>query len=170
MATAKINGTLYSVPPNVVGSGAGGNGGSVAKANDSSLLDGVEVSRYDSGVFASTVIDGDNTDKVVVSEDFAKDTQRPLGKVVSQTVANQPEYIRSIHKGEVYRTRKLTTAIREGKWNQFTGEFDPTYPENVVDNFEPDSAASPSRTLPGTLVYKSSAPDPVSDIYKEKTG
>lgn len=197
MATAKINGTLYSVPPNVVGSGAGGNGGSVAKANDSSLLDGVEVSRYDGGVFASTVIDGDDADKVLLSGTFAYNNKRPIATKTTRLLndsakdlynillgpTNGSNGIDSIHYARVcptpgncqdgVRTRRLTKAIREGKWNEFTGEFDATYPENAVDIFEADAAANPmylNRQYPGQLTYKGNGPLPVSKEYPEKTG
>lgn len=170
VVAAKTNGDLYNtVPVNVAGSGAGGNGGSVAKAGNTYLLDGVSVSRYNAGVFGSTVIDGDNTDPVVEGA-FAKNTQRPLGKVLTQTVANEPSLTRSIHKIEVYRTRKLTSAIREGKWDSYSGQFDAGYPLNVVDTVATDNAANPTRNNPGSLVFTPSAGSPVVGNYKAKTG
>lgn len=170
VVAAKANGSLYdTVPVNARGSGAGGNGGSVAKAGDSYLLDGVNVSRYNTGVFGSTVLDNDTADKAINSEAFAKNTQRPLGKVLTQTVANEPSLTRSIHKIEVYRTRKLTSAIREGKWDQYSGTFDVGYPLNVVDTVETDNAANPTRSNPGSIVYTSSS-SPTVDNYKAKNG
>lgn len=165
---AKTNGSLYNtVPVNAPGSGSGGNGGSVAKAGDSYLLDGVEVSRYNAVVFGSTVINGNNTYPAVEAV-FAKNTQRPLGKVLTQTVANEPSLTRSIHKIEVYRTRKLTSAIREGRWNNYSGTFDVGYPLNVVDTVATDNAANPTRSNPGSLVFTPSSGSPVVENYKAK--
>lgn len=195
VVAAKTDGNLYNtIPPNASGSGAGGNGGSVTKASSSSLLDGVAVSRYNSGVFGSVVLDNNNADKILSAGTFAYNNQRPVGKRVSSTInglsndvllsgAAQPALVQSIHKIQVagmgysegVRTRKLTSAIRAGKWNEYAGEFEDGYPQLSTDVFalDPsyeDSAANPSREVPGKLVYKTGAPTIVNDDYKEKTG
>jgi hypothetical protein len=68
------------------------------------------------------------------------------------------------------RTRKLTSAIRQNKFNIYTGEFDAGYPVVTVDTFAADDAAQPTRAVPGELTYKSSSLNPVNDVYKGKTG
>lgn len=186
----KVNGDLYdTVPPNAKGSGAGGNGGAVARASNSSLLDSVQVSYYSSGVFGSTVLDLNDTDKAVSSGTFAYNNQKPVAKRYSTTIngtsntvlqsgASVPSLVQSIHYIKVctmgcsdgVRTRKLTSAIRQNKFNEYTGEFDAGYPVVSADNFSTDDAAQPSRAVPGELTYKTGAPNPVNDFYKEKTG
>ena len=131
---AKVDGNNYTVPPNTKGSGAGGNGGSSTKIGSSStLLDNVNVYRYNDNVFASTVLDNDSADKALSAGTFAYDNQRPVAKKVttslsgvSNTVlrsgASQPGLIRSIHRQEKVRTTRLTTAIRAGYWNIYSSK------------------------------------------------
>lgn len=202
VVAAKSNGDTYNtVPPNAVGSGAGGNGGSVAKASDSYLLDGVAVSRYNGGVFGSTVIDNldqDIADKALSAGTFAYNNQRPIAKKTTTTIsgvsndflasgAAKPSLVQSIHKIQVLgmgyaegvRTRKLTSAIRAGKWNEYSGEFAAGYPQASTDIFSldptyKDVAANPTRLVPGRLTYKTGAPyksgTDTSNNYAEKTG
>lgn len=186
----KVNGDPYdTVPPNAKGSGAGGNGGSVAKASNTSLLDGVEVSHYDAGVFGSTVIDNSDSDKAVNAGTFAYNNQKPVAKRYSiklntlnnnvlQSGASQPTLVRSIHYMQIcgegctdgVRTRRLTSAIRNNHFNLYSGQFDVGYPVVASDNFDQDDAARPTRSVPGALTYKSSSLVPVNDVYKGKTG
>lgn len=191
----KVNGDAYNtVPPNAAGSGAGGNGGSVAKASNTDLLDGVQVSRYSAGVFGSTVLDNDDADKALSAGTFAYNNQAPVAKRVTTTIsgvandtllsgASEPSLTHSIHKIQVttmgysegVRTRLLTSAIRAGKWNEYSGEFEAGYPQSSVDVFSlapsyQDVAANPTRAVPGKLTYKTSAPTLVNGSYSEKTG
>lgn len=195
VVAAKVNGNLYNnVPPNVKGSGAGGNGGSVAKASSSSLLDGVDVAYYNGGVFGSTVLDNDHANKAISAGTFAYNNAQPIAKRVSTTVsgvsntvlrsgAAQPSLIKSVLKIQVddtglkegVRTRKLTSAIRANKYNIYTGAFEAGYPQVSVDilSLSPsykDSAANPTRSIPGRLTYKGGSPNPVEKDYKSKTG
>lgn len=190
IVAVKVNGDSYNtVPPNATGSGAGGNGGSVAKASNTSLLDGVSVAYYNSGVFGSTVVDNNDTDKAVVAGTFAYNNQNPVAKRLTTKLsgldntvlvsgANQPALVQSIHYmkactmgcSDGVRTRRLTSAIRQNKWNEYTGEFETGYPVVAVDSFDLDDAARPSRIAPGGLTYKSSNIIPVNDNYKSKTG
>lgn len=186
-----VDGTLYNtLPPNASGSAAGGNGGSVAKATSTSLLDGVEVSRYDAGVFGSTVVDTNNIEKSLGSGTLAYNNLKPiatrlptringtneapliLSACSAANLINSIHYIKVCTMGcaEGVRTRRLTSAIREGKFNEFTGEFDAGYPVVGVDTFGNDEAARPSREYPGRLRYKSSSLNPVYSDYKSKTG
>jgi hypothetical protein len=195
VVAAKVNGDLYNtVPPNAKASGAGGNGGSVAKASDSSLLDGVQTSYYNSGVFASTVLDNDHADKALTAGAFAYNNQKPVAKRVTTTIsgvsnavlesgAAQPVLIQSIHKIQVegmgyaegVRTTKFTQAIRDGYFNIYNGKYDAGYPQSSVDvlSLAPsyqDSAANPTRSIPGRLTYKGTSPNPVETNYQKKTG
>lgn len=178
VVAATTSGALYNtVPPNAAGSDAGGNGGSVARASSSSLLDGISVSRYDAGVFGSTVIDNNDADKAVNAEPFAKNNQSPIAKVLTLSPASEPSLVQSIHKIQVLgmgyaegvRTRQQTTAIRQGYWNDYTGEFDPGYPVVVVDVFGTDNAANPTRSVPGRLSFAGQSATTTTN-YSEKTG
>lgn len=190
---AKTNGTDYNtVPPNAKGSGAGGNGGVAARVGSvSTLLDNVQVSRHNKEVFASTVLDNSVADKAVSAGTFAFNNQAPISKKVTtslagvsntvlRSAASQPGLIRGIHRQEKVRTRRLTTAIRAGHWNIFSGTFSTT-PTTAVDLFwdnagnttsatSTDQAASPTRAAPGELVYKTGKLAPVLDDYDSKTG
>jgi hypothetical protein len=186
----KVNGELYNtVPPNAKGSGAGGNGGAASRITNSSLLDGVAISRYNGGVFGSTVLDNNHSDKALDAGTFAFNNQRPVAKRLTATIsgttntflqsgASVPSLVQSIHYAKVcgegcvdgVRTRQLTSAIRQNKFNRYTAEFDAGYPVVSADVFEQDEAARPSRTTPGLLTYKSSSLVPQNDVYKPKTG
>lgn len=194
IVAAKIDGSSYNtLPPNVKGSGAGGNGGSVTKASSTSLLDGVETYRTNNLVFASTVLDNNHADKALSGGTFAYNNVRPIAKRVStkisgtansvlQSGAARPELIKSVHKIQVdstglkegVRTTKITSAIRSGKFNRYTGKFESGYPQNSTDvlSLAPsykDVAANPTRSIPGRLTYKSGSINPVGANYKNRT-
>lgn len=185
VAAKASDGSDYStVPPNAKGSGAGGNGGSVTRGGTvaSSLLDNVDVTRHNTDVFGSTVLDNSWADEALSAGTFAYDNQSPVAKRltsslsgVSNTVlrsgAAVPQNVRSIQKLETLRTRRYATAIRNGKYNEYTGEFDGGFPVVAVDSLATDNAANPTRTSPGQLTYKGGALLPVTNNdYKEKTG
>jgi hypothetical protein len=193
---AKVNGSDYdTVPMNVKGSGAGGNGGAAARVKQTSKLDPVGISRYNTDVFASTVIEGVNTNKALNAGTFSHNHVKPIGprqtsEIAGQTNtfllsgANVPSQIESIHFMKIcgmgcnqgIRTRKFTTAIRENHYNRFTGQWDAGYPQpsydtfNGIDNTSGDNAATPTRGVPGELTYKSAGLVPVNDVYKPKNG
>lgn len=184
-AVKASNGSEYStVPPNVKGSGAGGNGGAVTKGGTvaSNLLDSVGVSRYNTDVFGSTVLDNDWANEALSAGTFAYNNQDPIAKRITTTLAGSvsndtllsgaavPENVRSIHKLEVLRTRRFTTAIRANKYNRYTGEWDGGYPAVAVDTLATDNAANPTRSVPGRLTYKANALIPVDTTYKAKNG
>ena len=96
---------------------------------------------------------------------------------------------RSIHKVEsAFNHLAVATAIRAGFWDIFTGTFStaPTATENSVANVAgatvtdgtADNAASPTRAIPGELVYKQSGAQNAGtanegtllDDYQGKTG
>jgi hypothetical protein len=184
-AVKASDGSNYnSVAINAKGSGAGGNGGSVARGGSvaSALLDNVAVSRYNAGVFGSTVLDNDSADKALSSGTFAYDNESPVAKRLTTELAGGvanttllsgaavPANVRSIHKLETLRTQRITTAIRANKYNRYTGDWDAGFPANAVDSLSTDDAATPTRSVPGELTYKTSAPLAVNDDYKPKNG
>jgi len=175
MATQQVNGSA------VTSTSTRNNGGAVIKAGTSAtLVDNVALGYSNVGVFGSSVADGTNTDKALSAGTFSFNNQSPIAKRVTTTLsgvsntylqsgAAKPGIIRSIHKLEVVRTRRLTTAIRAGYWNIYSGSF--TAPPTVaVDSFASDDAASPSRSAPGELTYMTGSVVPVQDDYAEKTG
>lgn len=193
MATAKVNGSDYTVQPNRKGSGAVNNGGVATRTGTSTKLNSVKISRFNTVVFASTVLDNSWADEAVSAGSFAYNNQKPVAKRVttklsgvSNTVlrsgADQPALVRSIAKQETIRSNRVTSAIRSNKYNRVTGAWDSGYPVVAVDNwFNPatnsssstttDTAATPTRSRPGQLTYKLGNPVPVSNNdYKAKTG
>lgn len=181
MATAKVNGSDYTIQPNVKGSGAVNNRGVTTRAGTSTKLTNVRVSRFNTTVFASTVIDNSWADEAVSAGTFAYNNSKPVAKRststlsgVSNTVlrsgADQPQLIRSIHKLETLRSNRVTSGIRANKFNRYTGAWDNGYPVVAVDSLATDTAATPTRAAPGQLTYKLGQPVPVTDNdYKAKT-
>lgn len=176
MATVQTDGTSA-----VTSTSTDNNGGTI-KANGSvgGTFEASATTQMKTGVFASTVVDNDNADKALSGGTFAYNNERPIAKKTTDILAGVaedflvsgaavPSLRRSIHKIESVRTRKLTTAIRENRYSEFTGEFDAGYPEVSVDSFGADNAANPTRTVPGELVYRDGSPLPVQDDYKAKT-
>jgi hypothetical protein len=156
-------------------------GGSASKINNTNLMKGVSIDRKNLGVFSSTVIDNDDTDPAISAGVFAYNNQNPIAKKITtelSTVANnvlksgaaQPTLVRSIHKIEIFRTRQATKAIRENRFNIFTGKYDEGYPLVVSDILSQDKAANPSRAIPGSLNYKSTGPLIANKNYSKKTG
>ena len=181
MAIQQVNGSA------VTSSSTVNDGGSVLNGGSTSILNSVDLGYSNVGVFGSSVIDNDSADKALSAGTFSYSNQSPIAKRVTeelsgvsntflQSGASKPGLTRSIHKLEVLRTRRLTTAIRAGKWNIFKGAFlnnqDQTadLPTVAVDSLSSDNAATPTRAVPGELTYKTGAPTPVNDDYKAKTG
>jgi hypothetical protein len=192
MSTATSAGVDYNVPPNTTGSGADNNGGSATRVGSSSVLNNVAVSRDTTGVFGSTVVDGADTDKAVSAGVFAHNHVKPItGRVTTEiagvastvlsTNANDPSQLRSINKRESIKSNGVATAIRAGYWNIYSGTWTvnptpvtvattgvPTAGQTQVGN---DDAATPTRSQPGELVFRTGAKLPVRDRdYKPKNG
>jgi hypothetical protein len=181
MATTQTDGTSPVTKQSTV------NDGGVMKANgttSSGVVSNVATPRSDLGVFGSTVIDNDSADKALAGGVFSYDNERPIAKKTTtslstvsndylRSTAGNPGGIRSIHKVEAVTTRKLTTAIRENKWNEYSGRFDTGFPEVVVDDFGNDKAANPTREVPGQLTYVAGNENtilvPKNDEYKPRT-
>jgi hypothetical protein len=171
------------------------NGGTVrANGGASGTFATVATNRQPSAVFGSTPVDNADADPAIDGGDFAYNNQQPISKKVTSVLAGaspadfmrsgagDPTNIQSIHKIESVTTRKLTTAIRENKWNEYSGKFDAGYPQVQNDTFYSirdngvvvgespiDDAASPSRTNPGDLTYMQGNPNPLSTDYPVKT-
>lgn len=143
------------------------------------------------GVFASTPYDGGSADEALSAGTFAYNNTAPIAQRLTTTLsgvsnttlrsgANDQTSLRSIHRQEKVRTTRTTTAIRAGYWNIYSGTWS-TNPTTAVDNFwdnagnttsatSTDQAATPTRSVPGELVYKTGKLSPVMDNYKAKTG
>lgn len=182
MATANSAGTDYTVPPNVKGSGASNNHGAATRIGSSSTnFDNVSVSRSQTEVFGSTVIDGTDTNEALSASVIAYNNNRPVGMRVSSTVSGQsntallsgasvPGLTRSIHKRESFKVYKIATAIRAGYWNIYSGTWSTT-PTSTTESPGNDDAASVTRAAPGELVFMSSgAKLERSRDYAAKTG
>jgi hypothetical protein len=164
MATQQVNGTATTA------TSTKNKGGAVINAGTSSLLDNVSAARSNGNgsVFASTVIPSGSTvvdyaTSALSAGTFAYNNQKPTAKRYStlisgtsntflQSGAARPELVRSIHKLETLRTRRLTTAIRAGYWNIYSGTFS-TLPTIAVDSLATDYAADPTQAIPGEIVY-----------------
>ena len=162
---AKVNGSNYdTVPMNVKGSGAGGNGGAAARISQTSKLDPVGVSRYNADVFGSTVVQTGDVEPINAPGGlvtFPHNHVAPIAMRVTTEIcgvsappellkaANVPQLTRSIHSifawnynaipnplgCEGVNTRRFTTAIRENHYNRFTGKWDAGYPVVETDCF-----------------------------------
>lgn len=88
--------------------------------------------------------------------------------------ASVPGLRRNVMKIEQVKTRKVLTAIREGKYNMVTNKFSSTCgesgtdqcPDVVVDNFGTDRAASVGINNRGVLFYTLGHRIPVAANYR----
>ncbi len=170
-------------------------GAAINVGSSTALVDNLNLGGSNVGVFGSVVVQDTvtNNDYAAVassgSSNFAYNNQSPIamrytttiagtGNAFLQSGADTPGLIRSIHKLETVRTRRLTTAIRAGEWNIYSGSF-ANQPTVAVDNWwdiannttsvtSTDQAATPSRDVPGELTYKLGQQTPVNDDYKAK--
>lgn len=125
----------YTVPPNAKSSGAINNRGSATRVGTASAnISNVAVSRPQTTVFGSTVIDGADADPAFNATTIAYSNQRPIGMRVSSTLAGQaktallsgadvPGLFRSIAKREAYKVAKVGTATRSGHWDAYKGKY-----------------------------------------------
>lgn len=177
MATAKVNGTNYSIPPNRPYSGANENGGTM-KANSvaSDVMNSVSTARPVVDVFGSTVIDNSVADKAVSGGVFAHDHVKPISALVTSELAgltndaikspgNDGDIIRGINKFESDESALLATGFREGKLSIYTGQWAAGYPSGVTVSFATDNAANPTSSNPGQLSYMTGAKNPINDDY-----
>jgi len=175
MAIQQVSGSA------VTSTSTNNNGGSVVNGGSSTVLESIHLGNTNGGPIGTFPINGTDTDKALSAGTFAYNNPGPIALRVTTTLsgvsntvlrsgADVPGQIRSIHKLEVLRTRRLTTAIRANKYNRYTGAFDSGFPVVAVDSLASDYAATPSRSAPGQLTYKLGQPVPVSVDYAAKTG
>lgn len=183
MATVQIDGSTA-----VTSSSTRNNGGAAIQTGSaaSGKLDKVNVGSYYTrlGVFASTPIDGTNTNEANSSGTFAYNNTRPIAKRytttlsgVSNTVllsgAARPGLRRKVNKTESTTNRLDTTLIRSGGFNIYTGKFTNNQTGAVVkptvqtDSFGQDDAATPTSSVPGELTYTLGGA-PINTEYKPK--
>ena len=175
MSTVQQNGSSVTV------SSTKNKGGSAKRAGTlSTVLSNVSIGVNNVGVFASTVVDGTATDPAIVGGVFAYNNKKPIARRVTTSLANVnnsvllsgagiPSQVRSINKRESYVSEGTSTAFRAGYFNLYTGKYSPA-PTSVVETPGTDNAASPTRTAPGKLVFRSGSLVPTSKNYSAKNG
>lgn len=145
--------------------------------------------------FGSTLVDGDDTNPANGAGTFAFNNPRPIAVKLTDSLAgvnndfllsggNDTANFRAIHNQLVeqsgvpvdgVRTRKQTSAIREGKFDIYSGKYDAGYPVVAVDEFDGsdgvsgDKAGKPTRLEPGSMVYRVGT-EAVTKDYEKKTG
>jgi hypothetical protein len=173
MATKQVNGSVVTSTSTV------NNGGTMVANGSAAALDTTSPNPAKVGVFGSTPIDNDDANKVLSGGEFAYNNIKPITKRVTTALAGvandtlattggTPDLIRSIHKLETLTTRRLTTALRENKWNEVTGVWESGYPVNAVDTLVADAAANPTREVPGSLNFLYGAPTASGVNYSSK--
>lgn len=181
MATMQVNGSSVTGTYHTGGSSTQNNKG-VMKSNSTTAgakLSSVKTNTPVTGIFGSTVVDGSVTDPALAGGVFANKNSRPIAKKtttslagVSNTVLRSgalvPSQIRKVNKIESVTTRKEITGIQAGKYNLVTNTWEAGYPVVVTDSLGTDEAASPTASVPGTLVY-SMGKNTVSQNYSSKT-
>lgn len=152
MAVKQANGVT-----DVTATSTNNNGGSMkANGSNSSVLGSQSTSSQDVGVFGSVVADTNDTSKAFSAGSFSYDNEAPICKKITTSLAGVatdvlrtssdfPSMIQDPHKQlavneldivvEGVKTRRQTSAVREGKWNYYTGKFDDGYPIVAVDGF-----------------------------------
>jgi hypothetical protein len=188
MATVQVNGSAVTATST-------SNNGGVMKANGGDV-EGATLSTTATvspfvGVFASTVVSGVNAVPSIAGGEFPHNHTFPISFLMTEELAGQSntslqnpddrnDLVRNPAPLEVLRTRRFTTAVRENKWNQYTGEFASGYPVTEVDLWwdisaatgvsgVPDTAATPSSIVPGYLTYQYGGVQPSGDTYEART-
>lgn len=181
VVAANTSGVNYdTVPTNAVASGVKNVGGSSTKIASTSQLDGVSIDRYDAGVFGSTVLDNSIADKALSAGTFAYNNNEGLIRRVTAYISGEYNkvllntansgYTTAIHSNTVSYTAKVRSGMEAGKFNRVTGEWDAGYPQNSVDNFGVDNAASVSRSNQDSLTYMVNGKSATTTAYTSKNG
>lgn len=179
MATSTI---ISSEASNVVGSSIYV-GGSISTSNFSGAnsipITGSDVSNT-SGVKETT-----DVGKVNSTLTFLWNNPRPLVKGYTRVVNSASadtfakaigtsgsaavELISSSHPRTSARTRLIATAIRDGFYNPYSGDFDAGYPDNEVTSFQSDNGVVSSRNDTSNLFFYNGGGS-LSKAYDRKTG
>jgi hypothetical protein len=148
--------------------------------------------------FGSTVVDSSTVDPANAAGVFAFNNKRPIAMKLTDSLAtvsndfllsaaNDMANFKAVNNQLVHdqdldvtddgvRTRKQTKAIREGKFDIYTGKYQAGYPEVEVDfflgadNSSGDKAGKATRRNPGSLTFKYGVPQPTVQNYEKKTG
>ena len=177
MATTQMDGSTSVTATSTKNNGGASTGGGTSTAN--SKLDVIRTTRTQPTFGGSVVVDGAYTDEAISASTIAYNNSSPIGMRVSSTVSGQantilrsgalvPSQTRSIHKRESFKVSRIATAIRANYFNRYTGLWT-TSPTSTTDSPGSDNAATPTRAIPGELVYKLGQPVPIMADYSAKT-
>lgn len=172
MATLQVDGSA------VTSTSTNNNGGVGRNVGTSDILTNRPFFSGEKTVFASTVLDNSQVDEAVSAGVLAFENQRGVIRRVTETLsevsndilvagASVPEQRQSINQTSGTYITDLTTAIRDGRWNAFSGSFSPDV-SGVDADFGTDSAANPTRSLPGELYFIDGSPNAVTGTYSPK--
>lgn len=184
MAEQQVDGTAVTT------SSTDNNGGATLGIGaDATNMKNVAKGRHNQTVFASTVVDGVETDKAVAGGTFAFDNNRGVIRRVNTTVAGgvaAPADLQSgsasvgnrrkFHSTETDKFSNIGSGMRAGNYNITTGKFFPAL-TGVNTAFHSadaggtiDEAVADRRSRPGQLVYRDGSGTPVLDDYSAKNG
>lgn len=161
MAISKIDGTNYSIPPNISSSGSNNNGGAlVTKINSTNIA---SIGSANTIKKSCTVIQGVNTEIAISNGIFANNSRgivlkasakiagtssrilstnsypEPTIKISENITSTLTLYPKSYRINKDYRSSRqntvslTNTAIRDNKYNFYTGKFNTNYPESQTD-------------------------------------
>lgn len=173
MATVQVDGTSA-----VTASSTVNNGGVGRNIGTSDLLTNRPFFSGEKTVFASTVVDNNQVDEARAAGTLAFENQRGVIRRVTNTLsevsndilvagASVPSQRDPIHQTSGTYITDLTTAIRDGRWNAYSGAFSPDV-SGVDADFGSDSAANPTRAIPGELYYLQGGKLAVTGTYSAK--
>lgn len=161
------------------------NGGAGINLGNSSILDNRQSSNFfnNNAVFASTPLDDASADEARSAGVFAFDNDRGVIRRVTTTLSNvantvlesaaaQPQNVQSVHSTTGIVIDNLTSSIRDGHWNAFSGAFKSATTTGLAaidDSFGADNEASVSRSSQGEFAYRLGS-GIVQDQYDPKNG
>jgi len=150
MSIAKTNGSLYSTPPNVKGSGSNNDGGIVKKTTSSDNLS--SVSSANPGCTISVPVES-----------------------VESSVSNLPSSSKTTTNyaySKYIRGTKTASAIRNDQFNINSGEFDNSYPRvsKAYWNTDPVSGQLVFEYDPANIDSYAGAGSGIYDLVSENTG
>jgi len=186
MATVQVDGVSAATKQTT----RNNRGVAVNVGSTSSVLSNQSLGRKNQTVFASTVIDNNVSDPALSGGTFAYNNNKPIAVRLTSTLAGSVSNTflrsgasdltsrRSIHRQEVVRSTRTSTAFRAGYFNLYNGMWTTT-PTTAIDPFwdisnddtsatSTDQAATPTRVAPGELTYKLGQKTPVSVVYSAK--
>jgi hypothetical protein len=172
MATKQVNGSAVTASSTKNNGGVGKHVGTATTLTNRGFFAGEKT------VFASTVVDNSQVDESVSAGTLAFDSPRGVIRRVNTTIggisntilqagAAVPSQRDAIHQTSGIIVSDLTTAIRDGRWNAFSGAFSPVL-SGLDPDFGNDNAANPSRATPGEFAYRDGSPLAIQDEYSAK--